>query len=94
MFTEAGTSSPHFVLYTRGKKNVKNCARAARTCALLETFPEAAKCKHCTVKFSSLPSHTHIGAHVGLTNTKLQVLVGLHVDSQSGIRFRVAEEIK
>ena len=86
--------TPHYVLFSNGKKNLKNCQRARKTCALLETFPEASGCKQGTVKFSSLPPQAHIAPHVGYTNVKLQVLVGLDIDSEGGMRIRVAEEIK
>ena len=94
VFAGEERSSPHFVLYSKGKKDLKNCGQAPRTCALLETFPEASGCRYGTIKFSSLPGRTHIGPHVGRTNTKLQVLVGLHMDPQAGIRIRVAEDMK
>ena len=91
---EDGRSSSHFVLFSKGKKDLMNCQRAPRTCALLETFPEATSCRRGTIKFSSLPIHTHIAPHVGPTNTKLQILVGLDVDPQGGIRVRMAQDIK
>ena len=87
-------NTPHYVLFSKGKKNLKNCQKTPKTCALVETFPEAAGCRRGTVKFSSIPPQTHIASHVGGTNTKLQVVVGLQVDVQGGIKIRVAEETK
>lgn len=86
--------APHYVLFSKGKKNSKNCQKARRTCALLETFPEAAGCKQGTIKFSVMPPNTHISPHVGTTNIKLQVLVGLDMDAEGGMKIRVAEERK
>lgn len=86
--------SPHYVLFSKGKKNLKNCQRARKTCSLLETFPEATGCKQGTIKFSSLPPNTHVSPHVGKTNAKLQVLVGLDMDPEDGIQIRMAEQMK
>ena len=90
----SGKMTPHFVLFSNGKKNFRNCQSAPKTCALIETFPEAAGCRRGTVKFSSIPPNTHIGSHVGSTNTKLQVVVGLQLDPQGGIQIRVATDKK
>jgi aspartate beta-hydroxylase len=84
----------HYILFSKGKKNSKNCKKARRTCALLETFPEAAGCRQGTVKFSSMPPHAHVPAHVGSTNAKLQILVALDMDVEGGVRIRVAEDTK
>ena len=91
---EGQKDTPHYVLFSKGKKNLKNCQRVPRTCALLETFPEAAGCKRGTVKLSSMPPRTHIAPHVGATNTKLQVLVALEMAPEGAIRIRVAQQIK
>lgn len=93
-FTAGKQEAPHYVLFSKGKKNLENCRKTPKTCALLETFPEAVGCKHGTIKFSSIPPRTHIAPHVGGTNTKLQVLVGLDMDSEGGIRIRIAEDTK
>ena len=86
--------SPHYVLFSKGKKNLKNCKRAPKTCALLETIPEAAGCKRGTAKFSSIPPQAHIPPHVGATNVKLQVVVGLEVDPEGGIQIRMGDPKK
>lgn len=86
--------TPHYMLFSKGKKNLKNCLKTRKTCALLETFPEAASCKRGTIKFSSMPPHTHIAPHVGVTNTILQIVVGLDMDSEVGMQVRVGEEQK
>lgn len=84
--------SPHYILFGNGKKNAANCQSTPKTCALIETFPEAAGCKRGTVKFSVLPPRTHIYPFVEVTNTVLQVTVGLVVDS--GVRIRMADDTK
>ena len=86
--------SPHYILFSKGKKDSKNCARVPKTCALLETFPEAAGCKRGTVKFSVMPPNTHISPHVGGTNVKLQVLVALDLDTEGNLRIRMGAETK
>ena len=92
-FTTKGTSgSPHYVLFENGKKNAANCQSTPKTCALIETFPEAAGCKRGTVKFSALPPRTHIYPFVEVTNTVLQVTVGLVIDG--GVRIRMADDTK
>ena len=86
--------TPHYSLFSKGKKNLKNCLKTRETCALLETFPEAASCKRGTIKFSTMPPHTHIAPHVGVTNTILQIVVGLDMDSEIGMQVRVGDEQK
>lgn len=90
--TEKMSGSPHFVLFENGKKNAANCQSTPKTCALIETFPEAAGCKRGIVKFSALRPRTHIYPYVEATNTKLQVTVGLVVDV--GIRIRLADDTR
>ena len=94
IFSTQDESTPHFILFQNGKKNAKNCMHARKTCALVESFPEAAGCKRGTVKFSALPPLSHIFPFVGPTNTRLQVVVGLDMDSESGVRIRLAEETR
>lgn len=86
--------APHYLLFSKGKKSSQNCLKAHRTCALLETFPEAAGCRRGTVKFSVMPPHAHVSPHVGATNIKLHVLVALDMDREGAVRVRVAEETK
>lgn len=97
VFTSSSSNqkdSPHFILFSKGKKDLKNCRRVPKTCALLETFPEAAGCKRGTVKFSVFPPNAHVAPHVGGTNTKLQVLVALDMDPEGRLKMRMGEEIK
>ena len=90
--TKQLSGSPHFDLFKNGKKNADNCKFTPKTCALIETFPEAAGCKRGIVKFSSLPPRTHIKPYVEMTNTKLQITVGLVVDA--GMRMRLADDTR
>ena len=88
------TRSPQFILFMNGKKNSKNCQKVLKTCALIESFPEAAHCRRGNVKFAIVPANAHIPAFVGQTNTKLQILVALDTDLEKGVSLRVAEETK
>lgn len=90
--TKESPGSPHYVLFENGKKNAANCKSTPKTCALIETFPEAAGCRRGAVKFSALPPRTHIYPFVEVTNTVLQVTVGLEVDS--GLQIRMADDTK
>lgn len=85
-------NNPHFSLYSKGKKDADNCRKVPRTCAIIESFPEASSCKRCEVKFTALPPRTHVLPHVGPTNTILEVLVGL--ETEEGVRVRAAEETR
>ena len=86
------THSSHYVLFLNGKKNSKTCHKAPKTCAFIESFPEAAHCRRGSVKFSFIPPKSHISSFVGLTNTKLQILVALDSEPEEAITLRVAEE--
>lgn len=80
----------HFYLFSNGKKDATNCKKAPITCALIETFPEAAGCRRGEVRFSVMPPHGHVLPFVGLTNVRLQAVLGLDVAEE--LRIRVAEE--
>ena len=34
-----------FTLYVQGRKNAKNCAKAPKTCAIIDQFSDAATCR-------------------------------------------------
>lgn len=80
----------HLYLFSNGKKDATNCKKAPITCALIETFPEAAGCRRGEVRFSVMPPHGHVLPFVGLTNVRLQAVLGLDVAEE--LRIRVAEE--
>jgi len=82
--------SSHFPLFSNGKKDAINCKKAPKTCALIETFPEAAGCKRGEVRFSMVPPRTHVLPFVGLTNTRLQAVAGLEMEGK--LRMRSGEE--
>lgn len=82
--------SSHFPLFSNGKKDAINCKKAPKTCALIETFPEAAGCKRGEVRFSVVPPRTHVLPFVGLTNTRLQAVAGLEMEGK--LRMRSGEE--
>ncbi len=77
-----------------GKKNSDHCKKTPKTCALIESIPEAAHCRRGSVKFTFIPPKSHISSFVGITNTKLQIIVALEVHDEEGIEFRVAEDKK
>ena len=79
-----------FTLYARGRKDEKNCRKAPRTCALIDTFPEASTCSRGQVKFSVMYPGTHIWPHVGPTNCRLRMHLGL--DIPEGVSLRVADQ--
>lgn len=90
--TKQLSGAVHYVLFKDGKKIAANCQYTPRTCAVIETFPEAAGCKRGSVKFSTLPPRTHIYPYVETTNTKLQITVGLVLDV--GLRIRLADDAR
>ncbi len=92
--SDGSTYSPRYVLFMNGKKNSDHCKKTSKTCALIESFPEAAHCRRGSVKFTFIPPKSHISSFVGLTNTKLQIIVALEVGGEEGITFRVAEDKK
>jgi aspartate beta-hydroxylase len=79
-----------FTLYARGKKDEKNCRKAPKTCALIDMFPEAASCHRGQVKFSVMYPGTHVWPHVGPTNCRLRMHLGL--DIPEGVSLRVAHQ--
>ena len=80
------------VLFSNGKRDAKNCQTAPKTCALIESFPEAANCRRGSVKVAMVPSLSHASPYVGPTNTILQIVLGLKVADE--VTIRVAEETK
>lgn len=83
--------SSHYVLFSKGKKMAENCRQAAKTCTVLESFPEAIGCKRGSIQLIAVPPGTHVLPHTTPSNTKLQALVGV---SGGGVRIRVAEETR
>lgn len=79
-----------FELFSRGQKNIRNCAKAPFTCKVMETFPAARFCTRGQIKFSVLHPGTHIWPHTGPTNCRIRAHLGLKVPA--GTSMRVADE--
>ena len=85
-------NTPHFMLFSNGKKDAENCKKAPRTCALIEiALPEATSCRRGETKFTVFPPHTRALPHVGPTNTRIEIIAALETQ---GLRIRVAEETR
>jgi len=80
-----------FELYRQGRKNRKSCARAPKTCALIDAVPEVTTNRRGQVKFSVMEAGTHVHAHSGPTNCRLRAHLGLQVPAGSSSRLRVAD---
>lgn len=81
-----------FMLYMRGKKDTKNCARAPETCKIIDSIPQSAGCKRGQVKFSVMHPGTHVWPHTGPTNCRLRSHLGLVIPE--GTRIRVVNETR
>lgn len=78
-----------FELFRQGRRT-PGCARAPRTCALLERIPGARTNKRGQAKFSAMRAGTHVHAHSGPTNCRIRAHLGLRVPD-TGPRMRVAD---
>ncbi|XP_037080372.1 aspartyl/asparaginyl beta-hydroxylase-like isoform X7 [Pollicipes pollicipes] len=74
-----------FTLFRRGRRDQYACAKAPKTCALVQRFPEAAGCRRGQVKFSMLAPGTRVWPHTGPTNCRLRCHLGLQVPPGAGI---------
>lgn len=69
-------------LFVQGRELPGRCARAPVTCALVR----AASCRRGQVKFSAMAAGTHVRAHVGPTNCRLRMHLGLSNTRNTYIR--------
>lgn len=81
-----------FELFARGSKYVQNCQKCPRVCEILQTFPDASKCRRGQIKFSVMEPGTHVWPHCGPTNCRLRLHLGLKVPQNTYIR--VAKETR
>ena len=81
-----------FTLYSRGRKDEVNCKRTPQTCAIVDSFPEAAGCTRGQVKFSVMHPGVHVWPHVGPTNCRLRMHLGLKIPD--GVTLRVADHMR
>ncbi|XP_041975823.1 aspartyl/asparaginyl beta-hydroxylase isoform X3 [Aricia agestis] len=69
-------------LFVRGREIPGRCARAPVTCSIAR----AAACRRGQVKFSLMAAGTHVRAHVGPTNCRLRMHLGLSNTRNTFIR--------
>ncbi|KAL0851322.1 hypothetical protein ABMA28_007144 [Loxostege sticticalis] len=79
-------------LFVRGQEIPDRCKRAPVTCAIVKSEPAAAGCRRGQVKFSAMAAGTHVRAHVGPTNCRLRMHLGLSNTKDTYIR--VDKEIR
>jgi len=70
-----------FTFYERGKRNDRNCALAPKTCNIIEKVggSRVTGCKRGQSKFSVMVPGTEVWPHVGPSNTRLRLHLGLKV---------------
>ncbi|XP_063616855.1 aspartyl/asparaginyl beta-hydroxylase isoform X1 [Cydia splendana] len=73
-------------LFVRGREIDGRCARAPVTCAVVRREVAAAGCRRGQVKFSSMRAGTHVRPHVGPTNCRLRMHLGLSNTKDTFIR--------
>lgn len=79
-------------LFVRGREVSGRCSRAPVTCAAVRSEPAAVGCRRGQIKFSSLGPGTHVRAHVGPTNCRLRMHLGL--SNTQNTYIRVANETR
>ncbi|XP_028176355.1 aspartyl/asparaginyl beta-hydroxylase isoform X1 [Ostrinia furnacalis] len=79
-------------LFVRGQEIPDRCKRAPVTCAIIKGEPAAAGCRRGQVKFSLMAPGTHVRAHVGPTNCRLRMHLGL--SNTKDTYLRVDKEIR
>ena len=65
-----------YYLYEHGKIHKGNCVNARYTCRI---FHDLSICPKCLVMFSMMESGTHVFPHIGPTNERLRVHIGLDI---------------
>ena len=81
-----------FTLYSQGRRNEVNCRKTPQTCAIMDDFPEASGCTRGQVKFSVMHPGVHVWPHVGPTNCRLRMHLGLKIPD--GVSLRVADQTR
>lgn len=64
-------------LFVRGREIPDRCKRAPITCSIIKSEPAAIGCRRGQIKFSSMEPGTHVRPHVGPTNCRLRMHLGL-----------------
>lgn len=73
-------------LFVRGQEVPGRCKTAPVTCAIVRMEPAAVGCRRGQIKFSAIEPGTHIRPHVGPTNCRLRMHLGLKNTENSFIR--------
>ncbi|XP_039755669.1 aspartyl/asparaginyl beta-hydroxylase isoform X2 [Pararge aegeria] len=73
-------------LFARGAEIPGRCAQAPKTCAIVRSEAAAAGCRRGQVKFSLMAAGTHVRPHVGPTNCRLRMHLGLSNTKDTYIR--------
>jgi aspartate beta-hydroxylase len=79
-------------LFVRGQEIPGRCKRAPVTCSIVKNEPAAVGCRRGQIKFSSMVAGTHVRPHVGPTNCRLRMHLGLSNTKDTYIR--VDKEIR
>ncbi|CAH0405476.1 unnamed protein product [Chilo suppressalis] len=79
-------------LFVRGREVPDRCKRAPVTCSIVKGENAAAGCRRGQIKFSSMAAGTHVRPHVGPTNCRLRMHLGLSNTKDTYIR--VDQEIR
>ena len=80
-----------FTLYSQGRRDARNCEKTPQTCAIIDDFKEASGCTRGQVKFSVMHPGVHVWPHVGPTNCRLRMHLGLRIPD--GVSLRVADRM-
>ncbi|XP_063899617.1 aspartyl/asparaginyl beta-hydroxylase isoform X3 [Helicoverpa armigera] len=64
-------------LFVRGQEIPNRCKRAPVTCSIVRSEAAAVGCRRGQVKFSAMEAGTHVRPHVGPTNCRLRMHLGL-----------------
>ncbi|GBP62339.1 hypothetical protein EVAR_42083_1 [Eumeta japonica] len=79
-------------LFVRGQEVPGRCKRAPVTCGIVRAEPAAASCRRGQIKFSLIEPGTHVRPHVGPTNCRLRMHLGL--SNTTGTYLRVDRETR
>lgn len=73
-------------LFVRGREIPGRCRTAPVTCAIVKAEAAAAGCRRGQIKFSAMEPGTHVRPHVGPTNCRLRMHLGLSNTKDTFIR--------
>lgn len=73
-------------LFVRGQEVPGRCKKAPVTCSIIRAEKAAAGCRRGQIKFSAMEAGTHVRPHVGPTNCRLRMHLGLSNTKDTYIR--------